>query len=158
MGHIINMKLNDGSPSTCFIQTCAHNVVQSHPMTHELCLATSVVAFLRMNGEDNYEKAINVKQFVVYPKYLEDPNQNQSGFDYAILHIEIPPEQVWGKNWDVKFYRSPSIHPNLARGHKISIYGYPGDQNDGFQLWGMEGTIHEIVLNDDEHGIIIYED
>ena len=81
---------------------------------------TACTAYLQMNGESTYVKAMKVTKFKVYDKYFKDPSVT-SPYDYAIASVEISQDELSLKALKSQLGKQSSSFPSLDQGCKIRV-------------------------------------
>jgi len=160
-GSIMNMKLENGSVSKCYIQTAAHVFLQVDALHGTKSYLVGCTAYLRRKGESNYDKEIPVQKYKVYDRYLELKQKDMKfqGVDFAIASIDLDPSEVAVKTFDSRFNTLPvdisDLNP-VVKPIDIRVTGYSSHKKNQFQPLTMDGKITKVVKRKGDHALLVY--
>jgi len=159
---LINMRLEDGNITKCFLTTAGHNFLQVDTLEGTKHWLVGCTAFLRCKGERDFSKKIPVKRYKVYDRYLDlkQKDMGYQGVDFAIAAVDVNPNEVEVRTFDSRFTTLPTNYSDLNLDKSsidIRVTGYSDLEKNRFQPLTMDGKVNRVIKKKGGHALLVYD-
>jgi len=152
-----------------FLLTCAHNFAVKDDLTGEFVFPEPghIQFYQGRDGVSDYFKKYDVKDFVIHPKYFDNPSP-ASGFDIAIARLDLEPHILpQDSNRTIKkklgigspYYVNLLVNSAEDKWYEwITVAGYPAEDEKRSHQYTMTGCLSESYRNTAGGHVLLYKD